>query len=579
VSTTYAVNGRPITVDDFQSTSVAVQNTGTEVLFIEPLGRQVPAGQTVTVPGWSTRRTRVRTAGQNGTAVVTLTAGTPAAGPGPGGVTFDPGPAASVSLSISGGTWYSNEGLTTAVSFPVSLVAPTVLYPAAAGSITVTAVVGGTTQVRGMNVNEGSAEGFTWVPSTDAERAAAGVSAGTGTYGPTAVQMLAAFGPSIIAATGVAATDNAAIQAAHDALPAAGGDIRLGAGTFVITGLSITKPTRLRGAGTTNGPISVAFGNSAAGLTIIQCASATANAITITADACKFQDFALINTNGTAPTAGAGFLVSSGGACIRWENVTVGGFYRNWDIATGYEQYMNSCVSYDFVKTGLRIRDTTLPDGGDLGVSNCQFLAGPTNLAPQSAIEWCSAGGLRLVGCKVNKRGSANPVIGLFLHPDDGITTSVIVVSGCSFENYQYCIYSDDTGNTGTGNLSKVVIVGNEMLGTVKQIAFSRTAAGHLQDVVITGNEFSSPTATVGVTLGNLLNVRLTDNVFAPTITSPLTINSGVTSLFLDGMAFTTAARPAATIMLNGSWYYDKTLSKPAWSDGTTWRDAAGTSV
>lgn len=204
MSTTYAVNGRPTTVDDFASTLVAVQNTGTVPLFIEPLGRTVDVGATVTVPGWSARRTRVRTAGQNGTAVVTLTAGTPAAGPGPGGVTFDPGPAASVSLSISGGTWYSNEGLTTAVSFPVSLVAPTVLYPAAAGSITVTAVVGGTTQVRGMNVNEGSAEGFTWVPSTDAERAAAGVSAGTTTYAAIGVTPYALRGPGALVGSALA---------------------------------------------------------------------------------------------------------------------------------------------------------------------------------------------------------------------------------------------------------------------------------------------------------------------------------------------------------------------------------------
>jgi hypothetical protein len=184
VSTTYAVNGRPTTVDDFASTLVAVQNTGAVPLLIEPLGRTVDVGATVTVPGWSTRRTRVRTAGQNGTAVVTLTAGSPAAAPGPGGVTFDPGPASAMSITVTGGTWYSNEGLTTAVSFPVSITAATVLYPAAAGSITITAVVGGTTQLRGMNVNEGSAEAFVWTPSTDAERAAAGVSAGSSTYVP-----------------------------------------------------------------------------------------------------------------------------------------------------------------------------------------------------------------------------------------------------------------------------------------------------------------------------------------------------------------------------------------------------------
>ena len=40
----------------------------------------------------------------------------------------------------------------------------------------------------------------------------------------------------------------------------------------------------------------------------------------------------------------------------------------------------------------------------------------------------------------------------------------------------------------------------------------------------------------------------------------------------------TTAARPAASVGA-GFCYYDTTLSKPVWSDGATWRDAAGVAV
>lgn len=42
---------------------------------------------------------------------------------------------------------------------------------------------------------------------------------------------------------------------------------------------------------------------------------------------------------------------------------------------------------------------------------------------------------------------------------------------------------------------------------------------------------------------------------------------------------FTTAGRPSASASGAGYSYYDTTLSKPAWSDGTVWRDAAGTAV
>ena len=42
---------------------------------------------------------------------------------------------------------------------------------------------------------------------------------------------------------------------------------------------------------------------------------------------------------------------------------------------------------------------------------------------------------------------------------------------------------------------------------------------------------------------------------------------------------YTTAARPAAATVGNGGQVYDTTLSKPIWSDGTSWRDAAGVVV
>lgn len=40
-----------------------------------------------------------------------------------------------------------------------------------------------------------------------------------------------------------------------------------------------------------------------------------------------------------------------------------------------------------------------------------------------------------------------------------------------------------------------------------------------------------------------------------------------------------TANRPSASAAGSGSMFYDTTLSKPIWSDGTTWRDATGTAV
>jgi len=41
----------------------------------------------------------------------------------------------------------------------------------------------------------------------------------------------------------------------------------------------------------------------------------------------------------------------------------------------------------------------------------------------------------------------------------------------------------------------------------------------------------------------------------------------------------TTANRPSAASVGAGSMFYDTTIIKPIWSDGTNWRDAAGTLV
>jgi len=53
------------------------------------------------------------------------------------------------------------------------------------------------------------------------------------------------------------------------------------------------------------------------------------------------------------------------------------------------------------------------------------------------------------------------------------------------------------------------------------------------------------------------------------TITVPATTNS----------VYTTATRPSAAAAGNGAQIYDSTLNIPIWSDGTVWRNAAGTVV
>ena len=55
---------------------------------------------------------------------------------------------------------------------------------------------------------------------------------------------------------------------------------------------------------------------------------------------------------------------------------------------------------------------------------------------------------------------------------------------------------------------------------------------------------------------------------------------ASLVSSVVNGLASsgTTAQRPTANLFA-GRTFYDTTLSKPVWYDGTTWRDATGTAV
>jgi hypothetical protein len=120
---------------------------------------------------------------------------------------------------------------------------------------------------------------------------------------------------------------------------------------------------------------------------------------------------------------------------------------------------------------------------------------------------------------------------------------------------------------------------GNEFACNTKCIAFARTSSGKLKTIAITGNAFTAG-ATTGISLGNVDSITISGNQFDPAVTTQLSISAGVTNLFLGpGFSFTTAGRPAATIMRAGSMYYDTTLGQPAWSNATNWKDAAGTNV
>jgi hypothetical protein len=368
-----------------------------------------------------------------------------------------------------------------------------------------------------------------------------------------------------ITGTGNASADTAVLQAAHDALPATGGEIRLKAGsTFVLgaAGLVITKPVKIIGGGKSAGPASSAGGYpTETSVTRIEYPFATGTAITVNANACVFQDFHLINTNVTAPTAGEGILHTTGfGAGTLYRSISVSGFYRNVNHANGFEWAMVDCTLFDFVSSGLRISNPALPDAGDMGVINCQIIAGPNRTAASYGIEWVTAGGLRVHGCKFNKRGAGTFTIAIFLHPADGSSTSVFDISDNSIENSTYGVYSDDTGNTGSGSISKISVKDNEFstLAGGKAIAFSRLQVGKTSVIQIKDNIITSASTVGGISLAVVDTVTVGGNTYGTNIVTAagkLTLGANVTNLVTTDNVIdsNTTSGTTGTVVLNGA--------------------------
>lgn len=390
-----------------------------------------------------------------------------------------------------------------------------------------------------------------------------------------------AQGTTYVPSTNVAATDTAAIQAAHDALPSTGGTILLDAGPYAITAgtIAFTKPIHLVGSGPNGSNASTgAFFNGIG--TLLTCSSSTGIALQVDADGCTFEKLHLQNTSVSAPTAGSAIKVASNGKSCRYIDCCIEGFYVGLNVEKGYYWKVDRCSFIDPVLYGIRIQDIGLVDGGDQTITNSDFTAGPNNLTPTAGIQWESGGGPKIIGCKVNITGSASFTVGFNFQISDGATTSVAVVSSCSIENVTYGVLFQLSGVSNTGHFGKIVVIGNEFFGvsgTSYGFAFAPSVASRIDRIVCTGNIGSAATSLI--LLHNVDLVLMSNNI---SFSSPATytFQGGETNLVITGDAFSTSGRPAPGKFATGAWYYDTTLHKPGFSDGgSNWRDAAGTVI
>lgn len=342
-------------------------------------------------------------------------------------------------------------------------------------------------------------------------------------------------GPGVVplVATGTAATDTAAIQAAHDALPSTGGVIQLGAGNFALTstGLTFTKPVHLRGAGA---------GTYESGGTRLQLNSTTATALTLSGAGFKVSDLCVENTSSTRPTAGAGILATDSDFA-RFNNVTVIGFWNGIQVDAGYYYTVDSCAILNPRNYGCYFRNTASGqfDHGDQGVVNSTITKYGDTVAGGTAIRWESGGGLRVIGCKIN--GWTQPgytstqrfARGIHLAVADGVSTSVFPIVGNSIENCTTSfVEANCAGPANTGEISKIVVTGNEIgIGGVGVVA-NPAVTGRISNVHVSGNFIGN--SDTPITFTNVDQISVGPNQMTTFSSGAVGLGAGCTNVAIE---------------------------------------------
>jgi hypothetical protein len=319
-------------------------------------------------------------------------------------------------------------------------------------------------------------------------------------------------------AAGDGATDDTtAIQSALAAIPSTGGLLYFPAGVYKYSGatLELDKPVTLQGDGggvhfVDLGPIQGVNGEPA--ITTIDFASSTGTLFDVQASGCAFKDIGLRNTSVTAPTAGAGIVVSAEGDRTRYENLSVDGFYICIDVQQGSAQTWDGCWIVAPVLYGLKLRNINVPDGGDHFISNCYFY-GCHIPAATSAIRIESGGGTKIVNCKiVANSNDALWVNGIDLAVGAGITTVDLLISNCSLEGYSN---SGIKATTGAGGFwINHVITGNQFAGAVGCYGiYFDGSSGSIGNIHITGNcGYVSSSINPFIYVANVTGVAISGN-------------------------------------------------------------------
>lgn len=266
------------------------------------------------------------------------------------------------------------------------------------------------------------------------------------------------FDPRDYGAKGDGITDDtAAIQAAVSAATD-GGTVVFAPGYYKVSStITVTKPISLQG--TVAGYDSTGLGSGilgVQGVSTFECSS----------DQVAFRDLLfLASTTEAAATSAQTCAIkfTSGDRCFvercRFSYFYIGVWFANcqlWTVADNYF-WMNSGYH-------MLIQNVASPDGGDQNLRGNVFQSGTSTWPGLAQVRQESAGGTRVVGNKFYRGPIAYQVA-----PTDGASTSILLVTGNSFELQSYAHFhlTPGTGGAATGKFTRINITGNQFTSTL----------------------------------------------------------------------------------------------------------------
>jgi hypothetical protein len=282
-------------------------------------------------------------------------------------------------------------------------------------------------------------------------------------------------------------------------------------GTYLTTGNIHVPSCRILGVSGTNamgfdGP----QGNRAYKFdgTKILCTSATNNLFVFDSSGTIIEYCSLINTSVTTPSAGAG--IKSMKPSTKILHCAVSGFYDNVWFDESPEYLVDDVFFSQYVRYGIYHRTFIEPDAGDQVITNSWFY--PRNNVTMAGIHVESGGGLKLSNLKFNTNSTDTLPTNCVEVVLDNQTTSDLLVTNSSFENYTGKGISVKTINGGA--FFHVVVNGNQFApnSSNADAVFIDGSGGAIRDVAITGNAFGN--ADTAVYLNAVSSPSLIGNVF-----------------------------------------------------------------